>query len=123
MPGRTTAARWQPLLGTTALALALACTTTTDPSSLLTVSGTLTQGGAPAPVTITLTAGNFSASRLFTDGTYSLTLGGGSIPASTCGSAAVHAQLHPPGDDTTVLDEQAHAIGACGQHVVDFEFP
>ena len=121
MFGRTIRAGWKVLL--VAPALALACTTTTDPSSLLTVSGTATEAGAAAPVTITLTAGNFSASRLFTDGTYSLTLGGGSIPASDCPSASVMAELHPPGDETTVLDEQVQGIGACGEHVVDFDFP
>lgn len=121
MLGRTITAGWKTLL--LAPALALACTTATDPSSLLTVTGTITQGGAPAPATITLTAGNFSASRLFTDGTYSLTLGGGSIPASSCGSAAIQVQLHPPDDETTVLDEQVRQIGECGEHVVDFEFP
>lgn len=100
----------------------LSCTTTTDPFAQLTVSGTVTREGEPAPVRIRLTAGNFSTAQNFFDGSYSITVGGGGVPASNCASAAVRAQLLDA-DGETVLDEEVRTLGECGEHVVDFEFP
>ncbi|MDZ7778979.1 MAG: hypothetical protein U5R14_03445 [Gemmatimonadota bacterium] len=99
----------------------LSCTISTDPFARLTVSGTATQGGEPAPVRIRLTAGNFSTARNFFDGSYSITVGGGGVPASNCSSAAVRARLLDS-DGETVLDEEVRTLGECGEHVVDFAF-
>ena len=100
----------------------LACTTATDPSRLLTVSGVVTQDGVPVPVTIEVTAGSFSISRDFEDGTYALTLGGGSVPASVCPSARVEATVYAPGG-ATIVEQEARDLGDCGEYTVDFEFP
>lgn len=100
----------------------LSCTTTTDPFAQLTVSGTVTRDGEPAPARIRLTAGNFSNAQNFFDGSYSLTVGGGGVPASNCPSAAIRAELLDT-DGETVLDEEVRTLGECGEHVVDFAFP
>lgn len=102
--------------------LVLGCTTGTDPARLLTVSGTVTQAGAPVAATVTLTAGNFNASREFDDGIYGLTLAGGGVPDSVCGTARVSATLYAS-DGETVLDEESRELGECGEHTVDFDFP
>lgn len=102
--------------------LVLGCTTGTDPARLLTVSGTVTQAGAPVAVTVTLTAGNFSASRDFEDGIYSLTLAGGGVPESACATAGVLATVYAS-DGETIVDEESRQLGECGEHTVNFEFP
>jgi hypothetical protein len=102
--------------------LVLGCTTSTDPARLLTVTGTVTQSGEPATATISLTAGNFSASRAFDQGTFSLTLGGGGVPESACPTARVQATILEA-DGQTVLDEETRHLGECGEHTVHFEFP
>jgi hypothetical protein len=109
-----------PLLLTSLLVLG--CTTGTDPARLLTVSGTVTQAGAPVAVTVTLSAGNFSASREFNDGVYALTLAGGGVPESACGTARVRAALFAS-DGKTIVDEESRELGECGEHTVNFDFP
>lgn len=105
-----------------ALALLAGCTVTTEPLETLTVTGTITQGGDPAPALVRLTAGNFQTNIPFPDGTYTITVGGGAIPSSDCASAAIRAELLDT-DLQTVLDEETRQLGSCGQHEVDFAFP
>jgi hypothetical protein len=99
-----------------------ACTVSTEPVMTLSVTGTITREDAPAPAIVTLTAGNHETSIAFSDGTYSITVGGGVIPESACASAAISAQILAE-DEGSDLEEQTRQIGTCGAHVVDFEFP
>ena len=100
----------------------LGCTSVTDPSRLLTASGTVTKAGAPAAATVRLSAGNFSTSRAITDGTFSLTAGGGSVPLSACPSARIEARIYAE-DGVTVVDEETRDLLDCGEYTVHFEFP
>ena len=101
----------------------IACTSTTDPFTPLLVSGTVTQGGDPALARVRLSAEGFQSSvETESDGTYSLTTGGGGVPESFCPSVRVTAALLGA-DSVTVVDEQTRAIGSCGEHMVDFDFP
>ena len=103
------------------VALALAgCTTSTDPFSPLTVDGTVTRNGAPAPAEITLTAGNFRTSKIFPDGSFSLTVGGGGVPQSNCSSATVEAAVLD--EDGRPGERESRFLGGCGAYTVDFEF-
>jgi hypothetical protein len=100
----------------------LGCTSVADPSRLLTASGTVTKAGAPTAATVELSAGNFSVSRAITDGTFTLTLGGGSVPLSACSSARIEVRIYAE-DGQTVVDEEARNLLDCGEHTVHFEFP
>jgi len=108
-------------LAATAMLMAAGCGTGTDPFAFLDASGTVTAAGEPAPARITLSAGSFSTTQEYPDGSYSITVGGGGVPASNCADAWIRAELLAP--DRSVLDEQTRTLGACGQHVVDFTFP
>jgi hypothetical protein len=100
----------------------LGCTSVTDPSRLLTASGTVTKAGVPSAATVMLSAGNFSTSRTITDGTFTLTVGGGGVPSSACSSARIEARIYAE-DGETVVDEEVRNLLDCGEHTVDFEFP
>lgn len=106
------------LVAGTALA---ACQSVADPFTLLNVTGTVTQAGSPAAARITLTAGGNQNEREFPDGSYSITTGGGGIPESLCSEVRIAAGLLSP--EGTVVDTQTRTIGACGDQVVNFEFP
>lgn len=107
------------LVGTFGL---FACRMVTDPFTPITVSGTVTQSGEPAPASITLSAGSFSTTQTVEDGSYTITVGGGGVPESNCSSASIRARLLAS-DLETVLAEETRQLGACGSHTVDFEFP
>lgn len=97
------------------------CSVSTDPFASLTVSGTVTRAGEPAPARIRLSAGNFATENDYLDGTYTITVSGGGVPASNCASVRIDVSLLD--DDGAVVDQDSRQIGECGQHVVDFEFP
>ena len=99
-----------------------ACTVAPDPFVVLRITGTVTQGGAPAPAKVELLVGQTVNGRTFPDGTFELTPGGGGLPSMDCGSVAVRAQLLAP-DLQTVLASETRNVGSCGVHVVDFVFP
>jgi len=109
------------LIGLGAALVVFACSSVADPFTPLNVTGTVTQGGSPAAARITLTAGGNRNERDFPDGTYSITTGGGGLPESFCSDVQISAGLLSP--EGTVVDTQTRTIGACGDHVVDFEFP
>jgi hypothetical protein len=111
----------RPFIGIAAAVVVVACTSVADPFTPLNVSGTVTQGGSPAAAHITLTAGGNSIGRDFLDGTYSISMGGGGLPESFCSQVRISADLLSPED--SVIDSQSRNIGACGDHIVDFEFP
>lgn len=98
------------------------CTVSTEPVVNISVTGTVTQGGDPVAAIMKLTAGNYTTEIAFSDGSYSITVGGGVIPQSSCSSAAIRAQVLAEGS-TTELEEQTEQLGDCGTHVVHFEFP
>ncbi len=98
-----------------------ACTTSTDPFTPLAVDGTVTRNGEPVPAEVTLRAGNFRASSIFPDGSFSLTVGGGGVPQSNCSSAQVEAAVLDE-DGRTVLERESRFLGGCGAYTVDFEF-
>ena len=102
-------------------ALLSGCTVSTDPFAALSVSGSITAGGAPAMARIELTAGNFRTVRDY-DGSYVISVSGGGVPASDCDDVAVSAELLDA-DGETVLDEESRTLNGCGDHVVDFAFP
>ncbi len=100
----------------------LGCTSVAEPLRVLTASGTVTKAGVPTAATVMLSAGNFSVSRAITDGTFRLTLGGGSVPLSACSSARIEVRIYAE-DRQTVVDEEARTLLDCGEHTVNFEFP
>lgn len=113
--------RSAPILAASLLLIA-ACTSVADPFMTVVVTGTVTQGGEPAPARIRLAAAGFALQRDFPDGVYSITTGGGGVPESYCDEVRITANLLSA-DGSTVLDTQSREIGACGEFGVDFEFP
>lgn len=101
--------------------LVTGCKVGTDPFAGLSVSGTITAGGAPATARIELAAGNFRTVRDY-DGSYVISVSGGGVPESDCDDVTISAELLDD-DGETVLDEESRALDACGDHVVDFAFP
>lgn len=99
-----------------------ACTVEPDPFVVLRITGTVAQGGVPAPAKVELLVGQTVNGRTFPDGTFELSPGGGGLPSMDCGSVAVRAQLLAP-DLETVLGSETRNLGECGEHVVDFVFP
>jgi hypothetical protein len=97
------------------------CTVSTDPFTPISVSGSITAGGAPAAARIELRAGNFRTVRGY-EGSYVISLRGGGVPASDCDDVTISAALLDV-DGEAVLDEESRTLDACGDHVVDFAFP
>jgi hypothetical protein len=93
----------------------------TDPFEPLSVTGAITAGGAPAAARVELSAGNFKTVRDY-EGTYLISVSGGGVPASNCDDVTISAALLDT-DGETVLEEETRDLDACGEHVVDFDFP
>jgi len=100
----------------------IACTVATDPFTLVRVTGTVTQGGQPAPARIRLTVGQTTNGITTADGTFEISPVGGGAPESSCGFVSIQAELLAP-DLQTVLAESTRQLSGCGDHVVDFAFP
>ena len=105
-----------------ALVALAACTIEPDPFEVVSVTGTVTQGGLPAPAIVQLLVGPTVNGRTFPDGTFALTPSAGGVPSMDCDSLAVRARLLAP-DLQSILASQTVNLPGCGQHVVDFVFP
>lgn len=97
------------------------CKVSTDPFTTVSVTGSITAGGAPAAARIELSAGSFRTVRSY-EGSYVISVGGGGVPQSACDEVGISASLLDD-DGETVLDQEAVMLAGCGDHVVDFDFP